>query len=103
MTWASGSCERSKWQERHDGPRAGSETPGRRGANFVGSAAEIAEKILYQDELFGHDRFLSQFTVGALPHARVMRSIELFGTAVAPVVRKAPAPSEKRVSAAPGQ
>ncbi|MBA2488965.1 MAG: LLM class flavin-dependent oxidoreductase [Chloroflexi bacterium] len=57
------------------------------GANFVGSPAQIVEKILYQYEIFQHDRFLVQFTVGSLPHHVVMRSIELFGTKVAPVVR----------------
>lgn len=59
-----------------------------RGANFVGSPAEVIEKILFQHEIFGHDRFLVQFSVGTLPHAQVMRSIELFGTEVAPVVRR---------------
>jgi probable LLM family oxidoreductase len=61
----------------------------RRGANFVGSPQQVVEKILFQHELFGHDRFLVQFSVGTLPHAKLMRSIELFGTEVAPAVRKA--------------
>ncbi len=59
-----------------------------RGADFVGSPQEVAEKILYQHELFGHQRFLLQLTVGSLPHDKVLRAIELFGTKVAPVVRK---------------
>jgi alkanesulfonate monooxygenase SsuD/methylene tetrahydromethanopterin reductase-like flavin-dependent oxidoreductase (luciferase family) len=58
-----------------------------RGADFVGSPEQVAEKILWQHELFAHDRFLVQFSVGTLPHAAVMRSIELFGTRVAPMVR----------------
>jgi alkanesulfonate monooxygenase SsuD/methylene tetrahydromethanopterin reductase-like flavin-dependent oxidoreductase (luciferase family) len=58
------------------------------GANLVGSPAEVAEKILHQHAIFGHDRFLIQFSVGTLPHADVMRSIELFGTEVAPTVRR---------------
>ena len=58
-----------------------------RGALAVGSPQEVAEKILFQHELFGHQRFLIQFTVGSLPHASTMRSIELFGTEVAPLVR----------------
>jgi probable LLM family oxidoreductase len=58
------------------------------GANFVGSPAEVAEKILAQHAIFNHDRFLIQFSVGTLPHADVMRSIELFGTEVAPLVRR---------------
>jgi probable LLM family oxidoreductase len=60
----------------------------RRGSNFVGSPQQIVEKILYQHELFDHDRFLVQFSVGTMPHAKIMRSIELFGTEVAPAVRR---------------
>ncbi|PJJ76150.1 putative LLM family oxidoreductase [Thermoflavifilum aggregans] len=60
-----------------------------RGANFVGSPEQVIEKILYQHELFHHDRFLLQMTVGTLPHRTVMRSIELLGTKVAPAVKKA--------------
>lgn len=60
-----------------------------RGANFVGSPQQIVEKILFQHEIFGHDRFLLQLTVGSMPHDKVLRAIELFGTEVAPAVRKA--------------
>jgi alkanesulfonate monooxygenase SsuD/methylene tetrahydromethanopterin reductase-like flavin-dependent oxidoreductase (luciferase family) len=60
-----------------------------RGASFVGSPAEVTEKILFQHELFGHDRFLVQFSVGSVPHRDLLRSIELFGTEVAPAVRRA--------------
>ena len=59
-----------------------------RGATVVGSPEEVAAKILYQHELFEHDRFLIQFTVGSLPHEKTMQSIELFGTRVAPIVRE---------------
>ena len=59
-----------------------------RGANFVGSPQEIVDKVLFQHEIFAHDRFLMQMTVGPTPHAAVMRSIELFGTKVAPEVRR---------------
>ena len=55
---------------------------------FVGSPQEIVDKILFQHEIFTHDRFLLQST-GVIPHDRMMRSIELFGTKVAPEVRKA--------------
>jgi probable LLM family oxidoreductase len=57
------------------------------GANFVGSPKQVIEKVLFQHEIFRHDRFLVQFTVGTMPHAQTMRSIELLGTEVAPVVR----------------
>jgi alkanesulfonate monooxygenase SsuD/methylene tetrahydromethanopterin reductase-like flavin-dependent oxidoreductase (luciferase family) len=60
-----------------------------RGASFVGSPQEVAEKILFQHEIFHHDRFLVQFSVGSVPHAELLRSIELFGTEVAPAVRTA--------------
>jgi probable LLM family oxidoreductase len=60
-----------------------------RGSSLVGSPQEVIEKILFQHEIFNHQRVLVQFTVGSLPHASVMRSIELFGTEVAPAVRKA--------------
>jgi probable LLM family oxidoreductase len=58
------------------------------GALLVGSPEEVAEKILYEHELFGHQRFMAQISVGALPHEKVMRAIELFATEVAPAVRK---------------
>ena len=58
------------------------------GANFVGSPQQVIEKILFQHEIFGHDRFLMQLTVGTLPHEKVLRAIELFGTEVAPAVRR---------------
>jgi probable LLM family oxidoreductase len=60
-----------------------------RGALVVGTPQQVADKILAQHELFGHQRFLAQMSVGPLPHAQVMRSIELFGTEVAPIVRSA--------------
>jgi probable LLM family oxidoreductase len=60
-----------------------------RGANFVGSPQQVVEKILFQHEVFGHDRFLLQLTVGSIAHDKVMRAIELFATEVAPAVRSA--------------
>jgi hypothetical protein len=44
--------------------------------------------MLYEHELFQYDRFLLHLSVGTLPHDQVLRSIELLGTRVAPVVRK---------------
>jgi len=57
-----------------------------RGALAVGSPEEVAEKILFEHELFGMDRYVGQMSVGAVAHEDVMRSIERFGTRVAPVV-----------------
>jgi probable LLM family oxidoreductase len=58
-----------------------------RGAYFVGSPQQVVEKILFQHEIFRHDRFLLQLTVGSMPHDKVMHAIELLGTEVAPAVR----------------
>ncbi len=60
---------------------------GPRGALLVGDVDEVAEKILFEHQLFGHTRFLLQLAVGPMPHAKIMRAIELLGTRVAPLVR----------------
>jgi probable LLM family oxidoreductase len=57
------------------------------GAIFVGSPQQIVDKILYERELFGHQRFLAQIDIGGLPFANVAQVIELFATKVAPVIR----------------
>ena len=59
------------------------------GSSVIGSPEQVIEKILFQHEIFGHGRFLIQFSVGTLPHRDLLRSIELFGTRVAPAVHKA--------------
>jgi probable LLM family oxidoreductase len=59
------------------------------GAYFIGSPQQIIDKILLQYEWFKHDRFGLQLSVGTLPHAKVMRAIELLGTVVRPAVQKA--------------
>jgi probable LLM family oxidoreductase len=59
-----------------------------RGALVVGSPEEVVEKILFEHELFGHQRFLAQISVGHMPHDKVLRAIELLGTEVAPAVRE---------------
>lgn len=65
------------------------------GALFVGSAQEVIDKLLYEHELFGHQRALIQLTVGTTPHDQVLRAIEILGTEVAPVVRAEVAAREK--------
>lgn len=59
------------------------------GANAVGSPQQIIDKILYQHEIFGHSRYLLQMSVATLPHDRLLRSMELFATEVAPAIQKA--------------
>ena len=56
------------------------------------------EEIL-QHEWFKHDRFGLQLSVGTLPHDKIMKAIELFGTVVKPAIDKAlppaPAPTQE--------
>ena len=59
------------------------------GAYFIGSPQQVIDKILMQHEWFKHDRFGLQLSVGTLPHAKVMKAIELYGTVVKPAVNKA--------------
>jgi alkanesulfonate monooxygenase SsuD/methylene tetrahydromethanopterin reductase-like flavin-dependent oxidoreductase (luciferase family) len=59
-----------------------------KGALLVGSPQQVIDKILYEHELFGHTRFLAQMSLGAMPHDKVLHSMELLGTKVAPEVKK---------------
>jgi probable LLM family oxidoreductase len=69
---------------------------GPRGALLVGDPQTVAEKILFQYDIFRNTRYLL-YLMG-MPHRTVMRAIELFGTEVAPVVREGLA--ERRVAEA---
>jgi probable LLM family oxidoreductase len=57
------------------------------GALAAGDPEQVAEKILFEHELFGHQRYLAQMAAGEVEHGAVMRSIERFGAEVAPLVR----------------
>jgi probable LLM family oxidoreductase len=59
------------------------------GALLVGDPQEVTDKILAGYEHFRNDRFLLQLSVGHMPHRQMLRAIELYGTLVAPAVRKA--------------
>jgi probable LLM family oxidoreductase len=71
------------------------------GALAAGSPEQVAEKILLGHELFGHQRYVAQMSVGAVEHRDVLRSMELFGTEVAPVVRAEVARREARAAPEP--
>lgn len=59
------------------------------GALLVGNPEEVAEKLLkHSESLGGIDRITFQMSVADLPHEKLMRSIELLGTRLAPIVRK---------------
>lgn len=60
-----------------------------RGALFVGDPEYVAEKIILLHNNLQIDRFFLHINVGSLPHRDIMNTIELLGTKVAPIVRKA--------------
>jgi len=60
---------------------------GPEGALYVGSPETVAKKIVATVQALGITRFDMKFAVGSLPHDRMMRSIDLYGTRVAPLVR----------------
>ena len=59
------------------------------GPLVIGSVQETADKILQMHELFKNTRFLAQLVTGYTPHKEVLKTIELYGTKVAPIIRKA--------------
>lgn len=58
-----------------------------RGSLYVGSAETVARKIAGAMRALGASRFEMKYSVGALPHEKLLRSIELYGTRVMPLVR----------------
>ena len=63
---------------------------GPQGALLIGNADEVASKILrHSESLGGISRITFQMNASSLPHAKLMRAIEMLGTRVAPAVREA--------------
>ena len=59
------------------------------GALLIGDPDEVVDKIIRHDEaLGGISRITFQMNASSLPHAKLMRAIELLGTRVAPALRK---------------
>ncbi|HYG38645.1 MAG TPA: LLM class flavin-dependent oxidoreductase [Cytophagales bacterium] len=56
---------------------------------IIGDANEAIEKILQMQELFDLTRFSAHMDVGGPSHLSMMKSIEIFGTKIAPKVRAA--------------
>lgn len=54
----------------------------------IGSPDQIVEKILYQYEQFGHQRYIAQMDFGGVPLDKIMKNIELIGTEILPKVKK---------------
>ena len=60
----------------------------KRSVMLVGSPQEIIEKILYQHEQFGHQRYMAQLEFGGVPFDKVMKNIEIIGNEILPAVKK---------------
>ena len=54
----------------------------------IGSVQQIIEKILYQHEQFGHQRYIAQMDFGGVPRKKVIEMIEIIGTEILPAIRK---------------
>ena len=58
------------------------------GPLVVGDVQQAVDKIMAQYELFGNTRFVAQLVTGFTPHEKILKAIEIYGTRVAPIVRK---------------
>ena len=58
------------------------------GALFVGSPDTVASKIVKVAQALGLARFDLKYSMGTLPHERLMSCIRLYATSVAPLVRE---------------
>jgi probable LLM family oxidoreductase len=79
-------------RERGWGPMTRDAFDGMRSADgslVLGDPEQVAEKIVGIQQALGIDRFMLHISVGTLPHAAVLKSIELLGTQVAPLVAQA--------------
>lgn len=56
---------------------------------IIGDANEAIDKILHLQEMFSLARFSAHMDVGGPSHESMMKSIEIFGTKIAPKVREA--------------
>ena len=97
--------DQQAWEEAYEGFEAMNNTIGRErgwppysrmrfqrdvgpeGALYIGSPETVARKIADTVRTLEVDRFDMKFSTGTLSHAKMMRSIELYGSKVAPLVR----------------
>ncbi len=64
------------------------QAPDTRDALMVGSTQQIIEKMLYQYELYGMQRFMAQIDFGGVPFEKVMKNIEIIGNDIIPAIKK---------------
>ena len=58
------------------------------GSLVLGDIETVAEKIIYLRDVLGISRFMLHVSVGTIPHEKVLESIRLLGTKVAPLVNR---------------
>jgi alkanesulfonate monooxygenase SsuD/methylene tetrahydromethanopterin reductase-like flavin-dependent oxidoreductase (luciferase family) len=58
------------------------------GSLYVGTPETVARKIAATAKALGISRFDMKYSAGHLSHEKLMRSIELYGTKVIPLVRE---------------
>lgn len=58
------------------------------GSLYVGSPETVAKKIAYAMESVGATRFDLKYANGPMPHSKLMKAIELYGTQVVPLVKE---------------
>ncbi|MDQ0428812.1 alkanesulfonate monooxygenase SsuD/methylene tetrahydromethanopterin reductase-like flavin-dependent oxidoreductase (luciferase family) [Planomicrobium stackebrandtii] len=54
----------------------------------IGSPQQIIEKILYQHEVFNHQRYVAQIDFGGMPMDNIKKNLELIGTEILPAIKK---------------
>jgi len=54
----------------------------------IGSPQQVIEKILYQHEMFGHQRYIAQMDFGGVPFDKLMKNIEWIGNKILPEIKK---------------
>jgi alkanesulfonate monooxygenase SsuD/methylene tetrahydromethanopterin reductase-like flavin-dependent oxidoreductase (luciferase family) len=70
---------------------------GPEGAIYAGSPETVARKIVDTVQTLGVSRFDLKYATGTMPHGMLMRSVELYGTRVAPLVQEMLADSRQPV------
>ncbi len=58
------------------------------GALYAGDSETVAQKIIHLRKNVGIKRFMLHLPVGSMPHADIIKAIELLGQEVAPIVRE---------------
>ncbi len=54
----------------------------------VGTADQIIEKLLYQHEMFGQQRYIAQLDFGGVPFNKIMKNIDIIGNKILPAIKK---------------